>query len=151
MSSSHIPTPVYHPPADMSPLSYKQLRMESATQSITLTAVCEVGETVLSSCLSVPLGPEGDMSMDTVANFNGALGSPELALVPITIPTLPALPPKEAKPAKPETIMGVACNLMKLDAASHAVWLRQAALEQRDKQTTQTYSLAVSSYEKWWG
>jgi len=153
MSSSCIPTPVYHPPSDTSPLNYKRLRTESATQSITLAAAHEPSEGVLSSCLGVPLGPEGDMSMDTADNFGGALGSSELALTLITMPTLMAFPPEEAKSTEPGDHhgSGLQHSLKKLNAASHAVRLRQVALKQHDKQTARTYSLAVSSYEKWWG
>jgi hypothetical protein len=94
--------------------------------------------------------------MDTADNFGGASSS-ELAFTPITIPTLPAsFPPEaeaEAKPTKPGDHLGSGLqrSLAKLNAASHAVQLRQAALEQHNKQTARTYSLAVSSYEKWWG
>jgi hypothetical protein len=88
-----------------------------------------------------------------VADFGGASGSPDLALTPITILTLLAFPPGEAKPAGPGDChrSGLQQLLTKLDAPLHAVWLRQVALEQHNKQTAQTYSLAVSSYEKWWG
>jgi hypothetical protein len=78
--------------------------------------------------------------MDTAGDFGGAFSS-ELALTPITIPTLLAfLPPEgeaEAKPAEPGDCLGrgLQCSLAKLDAASHAVRLRQVALEQHDKQT----------------
>jgi hypothetical protein len=153
MLSSCIPTHIYHPPTDTSPLNYKRLRTESAAQSITAAAHEQgtLGESALSSCLGVPLGPEGDVSMDTTDDFGGASGSSELA--PITIPTLPAFPPEEAKPTEPGDChgRGLQHSLAKLDAASHAVRLKQVALEQRDKQTARTYSLAVSSYEKWWG
>jgi hypothetical protein len=90
--------------------------------------------------------------MDTADDFGGA-SSPELALTPITIPTLLTFPPEEAKPAEPRDCLGSGLerSLAKLDAASHAVRLRQAAFEQHDKQTARTYSLAISSYEKWWG
>jgi hypothetical protein len=153
MSLSGLPIPVYHPPTDMSPLNYKRLRTESVAQSITLAAAREPSKGVLSSCLGVPLGPEGDVSMDTADNFGGALGSSELALAPITIPTLMAFPPEEAKSTEPGDHhgSGLQHSLAKLDAALHAVRLRQVALEQHDKQTARTYSLAVSSYEKWWG
>ena len=59
----------------------------------------------------------------------------------------------EAKPTEPGDCLrkGLQRSLAKLDAASHAIQLRQAALEQHDKQTARTYSLAVSSYEMWWG
>jgi hypothetical protein len=72
------------------------------------------------------------------------------------MPTLPAsFPPEaevEAKPAEQGHLgSGLQRSLAKLDTASHAVRLRQAALEQRDKQTAWTYSLAINSYEKWWG
>jgi hypothetical protein len=104
----------------MSPLNYKRLRTKSATQSITLAAAHEPGKSVLSSCLDVPLGPEGDVSMDTVGDFGGASGSSELALAPITIPTLLAFPPEEAKPTEPGDRhgSGLQCSLAKLDAAS---------------------------------
>jgi len=69
--------------------------------------------------------------MDMADDFGGVSNS-ELALAPITIPTLPAFLPKEAKPTEPS---GLQHSLAKLDTASHAVRLRQAALEQRDKQT----------------
>jgi hypothetical protein len=92
--------------------------------------------------------------MDTAGDFDGAFSS-ELALTPITIPTLLAFPPEgeaEAKPAEPgDCLRGLQHSLAKLNAASHVVWPRQAVLEQHDKQTAQTYSLAVSSYEMWWG
>ena len=94
--------------------------------------------------------------MDTADNFGGASSS-ELALTPITMPTLPAsFPPEaeaEAKPAEPGDHLGSGLqrSLTKLDTASHAMRLQQAALEQRDKQMARTYSLAINSYEKWWG
>jgi hypothetical protein len=76
------------------------------------------------------------------------------AVTPIAIPALPLLLfPSNDKPAEPGDCFGSGLqrSFAKLDAASHAVRVKQAALEQQDKQTARTYSLAVSSYEKWWG
>jgi hypothetical protein len=148
--------PIYCSPTDTSALNYKRQRTESATQSVTLAAAHDHGESTLSSCLGLPLGPEGDVSMDTAGDFGGGASSSELAFTPITIPTLLAFLPEgeaEAMPAEPGDCLGSGLqrSLTKLDAASHAVRLRQAVLEQHDKQTARTYSLAVSSYEKWWG
>jgi hypothetical protein len=95
--------------------------------------------------------------MDTASDF-GSASSSELAFTPITMPTLPAFlseggEAEEAKPAEPGDPLGSGLrhSLAKLNAGSHTIRLRQAVLEQHDKQTAQTYSLAISSYEKCWG
>ena len=91
-------------------------------------------------CFGLPLDAKGDMSM----NLNTPSSSD---LATITIPTLPTFSPDNGKPntdGKPNAKLGNHPNtllsrlqrsLAKLDADSHAVWLRQVQLEQSDKQT----------------
>jgi len=143
------PNPVYRSPTDLpSPLTHKRLRTESAA-----VAAHEANEGLF--CFGLPLDAEGDVSM----NLNTPSSSD---LATITIATLPTFSTDNGKPdtdGKPNAELGNHPNtlpsglqrsLAKLDADSHAVRLRQVQLEQSDKQTARTYSLAIQSYEKWW-
>jgi len=88
--------------------------------------------TPLSACFGMPINPDGDVTMSSAV-----VSRPILASQPHSNPT--------------EALSGIALSLAKLDADSHAVRLKQAEIEQKDKQTARTYQLAIESYEKWWG
>jgi hypothetical protein len=116
----------------------KQLRMEDR-------AHIAGGGTFLSACLGMPINPDGDVTMvhDTTLLDDAA-----------SRPILASRPKSNSNPTvarQQSSLSGMALSLAKLDADSHAVRLKQAEIEQKDKQTARTYQLAVESYEKWWG
>ena len=114
--------PTSHSTTDVpSPLNHKRLRMEASVPP-------------LSACLGMPINPDGDVTMGS------------------DVASRPILASRTQSNSNPtEALSGIALSLAKLDADSHAVWLKQAEIEQKDKQTARTYQLAVESYEKWWG
>jgi hypothetical protein len=152
-----LPTPIFHSRTDTpSPLIQKRLRLES-----TAIGTQDAGEAAFDNCIRLPLNREGDVDMDVdMPNRFGGADSPMPDSGPIAIPALPNFCP-ERTPAtdlllattssQDPTRDGMARSLAKLNADSHAIRLRQAELEQTDKQTARTYRLAVESYEKWWG
>lgn len=140
---------------DEAPLSIrKRLRIESSSQGFHPN----VDGGTFSGLIQLPPNPGGVVSMDFNSS-NGAaddVGSPfESRPVSTAMVSDFLIQSKLDSPlpnsAASELLGSLAYSLAQLDADSHAVRLRQAQLEQEDKQTARTYRLAVESYVDWWG
>jgi hypothetical protein len=155
------PTPTYHSQRDtLSPLNRKGLRVESNAQAHVL-----VGDDAFvsdfSTCLPLEMLPDGHVSMpldmpDAIASTTGSPSSfgtmSLLTLLDLSLwHKLDSDPFNPANNQNEGLLGGMALPLAKLDSDSHAVRMKQAEIEQKDKQTTKAYLLAVNSYEKWWG
>ena len=141
--------PAYHAQTDTpSPLNHKRLRMEAIARRHTLTGQDDASP--LSSCLGMPVDPHGDVSMD--------LEDPALPFGRGTFPPPPDLSPQPKFDSEPlaaenwceDMLSSMARSLAKLNADSHTVWMKQAEIEQKDKETANIYRRVVESYEKWW-